>query len=173
MTDIEAQARVRTKLENVGDIRPTAVADFIDEFIEGRFVESNADEWIKKARADKPQRFLNAGTDALAIDAFVNGNLTARGTLSKQMTTAELDALAQTFGLKNFHDFRRGALPANAKPDANNKKPGDRKSPWLKDQWSLKAQGALVKSIGVEAAAGIAAAAGCRIGSTKPNSAYN
>jgi hypothetical protein len=172
MTNLAAQARIREKLDAIGDLKSTAVADFLDEFDAGMFVESTVDEWIKQARADKPQRFHDAGTDDLARSAFVDGNLTARGKLHKQMSMAECDALAQTFGLKNFHDFGRGKVPTNTDADPNKKKSGG-DNPWKAGNWNVTKQAQLVKSLGTKRAAGIAAAAGCRIGSTKPNPAYS
>jgi len=166
-------SRVRETLEAVADLKPAAIADFESEFEAGLFIEANADEWIKSRRAERPQRFYNAGVDALAVSAFVDGNVTARGKLGKLMAPDELDALARTFGLNSALDFRRGKLPERVNGDGDKKKTGARDNPWLASQWSISKQGQLVKSLGVEAAARIAAAAGCKLGSVRPNPTFN
>ena len=175
MTSPAEWSRIREKLEAVADLKPAAIADFQDEYEAGHFIEANADEWIKSRRAERPQRFYNVGVDALAVSAFVDGNMTARSKLSKQMTPDELDALARTFGLNSALDFRRGKLSERANGDDDKKKTGggDRSNPWLADQWNVTRQASLVKSLGVEAAARIAAAAGCKLGSVRPNPTYS
>jgi hypothetical protein len=53
-----------------------------------------------------------------------------------------------------------------------NRRP-EKSNPWSKEGWNVSAQGRLVTAIGEAKAAKIADAAGCKIGSTKPNPAYN
>jgi hypothetical protein len=49
----------------------------------------------------------------------------------------------------------------------------DQTNPWSAAGWNVTAQSGIVKRLGLEKAGAIATAAGCKIGSTKPNPAFN
>lgn len=171
-TDYAGQARIRAKLGGVVDMKPSAVEECLDLWEAGKIKEATLADNIKELRESRSDMFFDAESQDLAQAAFVDGNLTARGKLSKTMPLAELDALAQSFGLKNAHDFGRGKVPDAASGGDKKKNGGDRDNPWRASHWNISRQGQLVKSLGTEAAARIAAAAGCKIGSTRPNPAY-
>ena len=171
-TDFAGQARIRAKLEGVVDMKPSAVEECLDLWEVGEIKEATLADKIKEFRETRSEMFFGADSQDLARAAFVDGNVTARGQLSKTMPLAELDALAQSYGLKNAHDFSRGKAPTGADADGDKKNGGAKDNPWRASNWNVTRQAQLVKSLGLEAAARIAAAAGCTIGSTKPNAAY-
>lgn len=105
----------------------------------------------------------------LADRAFIDGNITCRGTLLKTMSRADVDKLAQQYGLKDALDTRRGTplVMDDAGKPADKQKPS--KNPWSAENWSLKKQAELAR-INPKGAAEIAAAAGSFVGATSPKS---
>jgi hypothetical protein len=130
--------------------------------------DAKSKAWIE---TNKPHLLPPKFEQSLADRAFLDGNVTARGQLLREVGEAEATRIAQQYGLKNLADTRRGARPAGANEGKRNGK--DRNNPWLADQWNVSRQGNVVRTLGVEAATRIASAAGCRLGSTKPNPQYN
>jgi hypothetical protein len=63
------------------DIRPSALADFLDDFKAGLFNVETAAEHVASCRLNRPHRFVAKGDDAeaLARKAFLDGNITAAG----------------------------------------------------------------------------------------------
>jgi hypothetical protein len=63
------------------------------------------------------------------------------------------------------------------KPDVTTNNGGVRKpdqsNPWSAAGWNVTAQSGLVKRLGKDKADAIATAAGCKVGSTRPNPAFN
>jgi hypothetical protein len=107
---------------------------------------------------------------SLADRAFLDGNITARGALVKQIGKAEADKLAQQYGLHSVSDTRPGTAPAGA--NDGKQKPNGKEhasNPFHKSNWNVSKQGSLLRAVGVEKCAAIAASVGCKIGSTAPN----
>jgi hypothetical protein len=123
-------------------------------------------KWLE---TNKPHMIAQA-TSPTADLAFLSGNITARGALSKSMSPAALDALAQSYGLKDRNDFGIGAKPGSSEAAA---KKDRSKNPWSKVGWNISAQGQLVRAIGEAKAGEIAASVGCRLGSTKAHPDYS
>lgn len=147
------------------------LADVVTLRATGEALDAEASrKWIAE---HKPHLLPPKYERSLADRAFVDGNVTARGALVKQLGMTEADKLAQQYGLHGVSDPRRGAAPSQ---DDGTKKNGDparhKNNPFHKSNWNVSKQGALLKAVGPEKCAAIAAAVGSRIGATRPNEAY-
>lgn len=126
----------------------------------------------------KPHLMPAVYSRSLADRAFLDGNVTARGQLLKEIGELEATRLAQSYGLRGLGDTRRGAAPDTG--DANGKKPGNdgRNNPW--SDWpgnldkhgrynaaAMGRQSSICRSLGVAKAAELSAPWGF-IGSTAP-----
>jgi hypothetical protein len=106
--------------------------------------------------------------------AFINGDLTAKGRLVKEIGLVAANGLAARYGLDDVHDRKRGTRPENiADPEADakakNKTTPHANNPFHKGNWNLTKQAALLKAVGPEKCAAIARSVGVTIGATKPN----
>jgi hypothetical protein len=122
-----------------------------------------ARDWIAQTR---PHLLPPEHETSLADRAFVQGNVTARGQLARELNIADLDRLAQSYGLRDHKDFSKGTRP-NGNGGEHKPKP-DRENPWSREGFNLTRQGQLVRAMGLEKAAAMARAAGSYIGATKP-----
>jgi hypothetical protein len=127
---------------------------------------------FKRTMADeKPHLLPRAFESSLADRAFIDGNMTARGELIKQVGELEATRIAKTYGLTGVGDTRRAhaAQTDDAKRDSG-------KNPWAfspqntdergrYNASALTRQAALVKA-NLTGAAEIAAAVGSKIGDT-------
>ena len=127
--------------------------------------------WLDK---HKPHLLPPKFERSLADRAFLDGgNLTARGALLREVGEAEANRIAQSYGLRNMADTRRGTRPEGASEEHSKPNGKDRSAnPWRAGQWNISEQGRLVRALGVEKAAQIAASVGCSLGSTHPNPNY-
>lgn len=169
--------RIKERLVEQYGVRLQEVETFMAEYEKNLFDENDLADWVAKARTDKPHRFIGAGLEGLAHDAFVLGNVTARGQLAKSMSADELDRIAQSFGLRDAKDFRHGNAPAA--PGGEKPSEGDDKNPWSKHpnnidprtgRYSANAitrQSQIVKA-DVGMATRLAAKHGAKIGSVRP-----
>jgi hypothetical protein len=137
--------------------------------------------WLRQRRPHLLPLSLALDLNAtLAADAFVNGNVTARGKLARMMSPEALDAVARQYGLKSAFDFTtKGVPPADTdaapvkpngtgKPKAPARNPADADNPWSERAWNISAQGRYVREHGMDKARETAAKVGSRVGATKP-----
>jgi hypothetical protein len=108
-----------------------------------------------------------------ADKAFINGDLTAKGRLVKEIGIPAATELARRYGLDDVHDRKRGIRPDNiadreAAEKAKNKTP-HASNPFHKSNWNVSKQGSLLRAVGPEKCAAIARSVGVTIGATKPN----
>jgi hypothetical protein len=136
----------------------------------GEILDSDASRaWLQ---AHKPHLLPPVYERSLADRAFVDGSITARGALVKQIGMDEANKLAERYGLRSVSDTRRGTAPTRD-DDANKKDAGrHRNNPFHRSNWNITAQARLLKAVGPAKCAQIAAAVGATIGQTKPNMDY-
>jgi hypothetical protein len=110
---------------------------------------------------------IAANADPAMMQAALDGNITAKGKLLRGTFHGDLAALETALAAKRekIEATKAAAAAANNKDHSTN--------PWSRGGWSLRKQGELIRAAGEAKAAQIAAAVGCKIGSTKPNPAYN
>ena len=126
--------------------------------------------WLEE---HKPHLLPRKFERSLADRAFLDGNISARGTLLREVGEVEATRIAQSYGLKSLHDTARGTRPADA-VDGSEKKAGTAdhsKNPWGRN-FNVTRQGQLVKALGVDKAAALARSVGSHIGAVRPNIAY-
>lgn len=136
-------------------------------------------KWMEQNRPHLlPPRFERS----LADRSFLDGNITARGQLVREVGSAEADKIAQSYGLKNVGDTRRGARPEGASSDDKPKSGDSARNPWSNDPRWLDARGRynaramgeqsrITKVMGLDKASALARAAGSFVGATKPRAA--
>jgi hypothetical protein len=134
----------------------------------GEAIESEASrKWIAD---NKPHLLPPIYERSLAERAFIDGNLSARGALVKQVGMTEANKIAESYGLRSATDPRRGTAPTE--PEGKKKKSEGaqhRNNPFHKSNWNISAQGKLLRAVGPEKCAAIANAVGSKIGATRPN----
>jgi hypothetical protein len=135
----------------------------------GEALDSEASrKWLQ---ANKPHLLPPVYERSLAERAFVDGNLSARGALVKQVGLIEANKIAESYGLKSATDTRRGTAPT--RDDDAGKKNSDpakhRNNPFWRGNWNISAQGKLLRAVGPEKCAAIANAVGAKIGDVRPN----
>jgi hypothetical protein len=124
-------------------------------------------KWLAE---NKPHLLPPVYERSLAERAFVDGNLSARGALVKQVGMTEANKIAESYGLRSATDTRRGKAPAEPEGKKKNGNGAQhRNNPFHKSNWNISAQGKLLRAVGPEKCAGIAASVGSRIGATRPN----
>jgi hypothetical protein len=120
-----------------------------------------ADKFIDGLRKTRPQYFPDVVADNLQRDALA-GNMTARGTLYKQLGERQFGEWLKANGLASI----------SAKYVAPDKPNGAAKSkstnPWGADSWDFARQLSITKALGAVKAAEMAAAAGSFLGATRP-----
>jgi hypothetical protein len=142
----------------------TATGDALDT--------DNSKKWIFE---HKPHLLPPKFERSLADRAFIDGNMTARGELVKQLGKKEADKIAEQYGLRSSLDSARGEPPLKERGGpadsgkSNGKGANHANNPFHKSNWNLSKQGALLRAIGPEKCAAIAASVGSRIGATRPN----
>jgi hypothetical protein len=120
---------------------------------------------------EKPHLLPRAFESSLADRAFIDGNLSARGDLIKQVGELEANRIAQRYGLNGVGDTRRARAA-----ETDDVKRGGSNNPWSDHPQNTDARGrytaaaltrqaALVKA-NEQGAAEIAAAVGSKIGDT-------
>jgi hypothetical protein len=144
------------------------VGDAVTLKATGEAIESEASrKWLAD---NKPHLLPPVYERSLADRAFVDGNLSARGALVKQVGMTEANKIAESYGLKSATDTKRGKAPADSTPE---KEKGNgaqhRNNPFHKSNWNISAQGKLLRAVGPEKCAAIANAVGSKIGATRPN----
>lgn len=159
----DAVAVLQNQCGNVGGVVVlTATGEALDT--------ENSRKWIAE---HKPHLLPPKFERSLADRAFVDGNMTARTALVKEIGSAEANKIAQRYGLHSVSDTRRGTPPAEPVTDKKNGKTGDHSNnPFHKSNWNVSKQGSLLRAVGPEKTAAIAASVGSRIGATRPNEAY-
>ena len=121
----------------------------------------------KRVETDKPQWGVPKIENALQAQALA-GNVSAHGRLYKELGDVAYKTFCET------HGAAPGKVAATAVEHANGgAKKVSASNPWSKAGWSLKKQGELLKAVGEVKAEQIATAAGCKIGSVRPNAAFN
>lgn len=138
------------------------------EYLLGAVPLDNVTEF-KTVVAELKPHLLPASANDLAVKAFVDGNMTSRTQLVREVGLEEANRLAKAHGLGSVHDPRRARTPsAEQKERANN--------PWSdhpnnvdeRGRYTANAltrQAALVKA-NLSGAAEIAKAVGSKIGDT-------
>jgi hypothetical protein len=135
-------------------------------------------QWLE---TNKPHLLPAKFERSLADRAFLDGNISARGTLVREVGQQEATRIAQNYGLKTLHDTKRGTRPDAV--DGSEKKNGTadhRNNPWSNHQNNvdgrgrftanaLTRQGQIVKSLGLDKAAQMARAVNSSVGATRPS----
>lgn len=155
----DAIAVLTKQCEMVGDVvMLKATAEALDSEASLAWLQTN-----------KPHLLPPIYERPLADRAFVDGNLSARGALVKQVGMTEANKIAESYGLRSAIDPRRGKAPAEPEGKKKNGNADHSKNPFHASAWNISKQGALLRAVGVEKCAGIAASVGSRIGATRPN----
>lgn len=175
---LEMEQRVREKYPN---ILVSALRECI-ELHAPQFRKRGADlvhveigdkleRWIDELPEHHPHYFPNTSPDLLE-QAFVLGNLTARGKVIKQEGRARYLEVAKVWSADpndpRIPGKRPGSQSADDRPEVKDRS----NNPWLPEAWNVSKQGSIVKAMGIEKAAAIARTAGSYIGATKPNADY-
>jgi hypothetical protein len=178
--DHAAESRIRERIEAAGDILPTAIEDFVEDFRAYRFTESDVDAYIEQLKTTKPHRFApqDGSEEALARDAYLFGNLTAQGNYLRQFGKAAAEQAAARYG-NTYASGKPGREP-EADKQRRNGRPDHKNNPFSNhpdnldprtggfNAKALTRQGALCKSIGIEATTKLAHNVGVRLGATRP-----
>lgn len=177
MIDYATEGRINQACADAGIIE-TALPDVIARYRDHQFTEAELANKIAEWRESKPHYFVVQGGDEItgAVAAFGPARtLKAQAEFVKKHGEARAREVAARYG--TALGGKPGKIPEAEREQIEKENGADksktRNNPWLASQWNLKAQGDLVKRIGIEAASRIAAAAGCRVGSTRPNPAFN
>jgi hypothetical protein len=162
----DAIAVLKSQCAMTGDVVTlTATGEALDSEASRKWLQTN-----------KPHLLPPVYERSLAERAFIDGNMTARTSLVKQIGKAEADKLAQQYGLRSVSDTRRGTAPTRADDDASKKNIGSaarhRNNPFHASNWNISAQGKLLRAVGPEKCAAIANAVGAKIGDVRPNPNY-
>jgi hypothetical protein len=163
--DYAAEADVRAACDRAGVLQ-SAQDDFIAEFRSHYFKRNEIEKWIESKRADKPQRWVIAGTEDHELFANAFGpvpNYTSQAAVVTKYGEERAAEIAEQFGTKL--GGKPGTVPEGFKTNAN----GDHTSnPWARlkrADGSTDADAAteidgIIKRLGTVKAAAIARAAG-------------
>lgn len=134
-------------------------------------------QWVEQVTVARPHLLKRPAIEPELIEqAFgAKPSLQARGVLYAVAGAAEFNKIAAEWSA-DLRNLNPGTRPSGNGDKGSEKKPtpgSNKTNPWSAAGWSLARQGQIVKTLGVEKAASIAKAVGCKLGSTKPNPAFN